>query len=353
MKTTLIICLFFCGPSAFNQNLFPNPGFEEVTGCPGATIYLKNTKYWHGIPNHYGTPDQFYGDCGYNGIQNSMAPNQKPYDGVGYVGSFCYGSNLREYITVELSEPMLKDSLYQIEFFVMPANGYGTMINSYGVHFSLEEPMGVDPKSLAPIHLEEHVGNPADRMLVERASWTSISGTYKAKGGERFATFGNFKSDDATIGEVHIEDCIRADRSYILFDGATLRFANEEIESSDLTMASSFYEQRDLKEKASYITEKKSVKITFWDHQKVDGDTVIIVLNDSVLLHNFPITKKKEKLEIDLEPGEYYLKVIAVNLGEVPPNTCTIKISDGKHRRTFVLNSNMKKTEYLKIVVRP
>lgn len=350
MKTASFIILFGFFGTGISQNLISNPGFEEVTGCPGANIYLQNTDNWRRIKEHRGTPDQFYGDCPYNGIVNPMAPGQLPFDGIGYAGGFCHGDNLREYLTVELSDPMVKDSLYEIAFYVLPATGYGTMINSYGVHFSIDEPKGEGSHSLAVVPLKEHVGNPANNMINDTVNWTKISGKYRAKGGERYATFGNFRTDSQTKSEVIKMNCVRHDRSYVLIDGVTVKKADWKSDHIDGIKPDDMA-NRDMKVKCTFRTEKAEIRLKFWDHQQPDGDTVIVMLKDEVLLNNFPITKRKEKLELELHPGVYELKLVAVNLGTVPPNTCSVLITDGKEKRVIVLNSTLGKTECIRIVI--
>lgn len=354
----LLLILAICAPNAQSQNLIPNPSFEETTGCPGASVFLKNTNHWHRIENHYGSPDQYYGDCSYNGVVNPMAPGQKPYEGVGYAGQFCFGDKLREYMTVKLCEPMVKDSNYSIEFFIMPAAGYGTAIDSYGVHFSAAEPKGSSDRSLAVLELEEHIGNPKGNLINDTVNWTPIKGVYRAKGGERYATFGNFRADANCANEVMKEICIRSDRSYMLIDGVEVVDASLKEDVLELvnpiehvTLDTNNLNERELVVRYLFETKKSKVELLFWDHLKQDGDIVNVMLNDSLLLDHYLITKQKNKIELSLEPGEYYLKLIAVNLGEIPPNTCSIRIFDSKKRRTFVLNSDMGKTESIKIIV--
>lgn len=354
MKTILLLLFPFI---SFGQNIIPNSGFEDVTGCPGASVFLQNTNHWHRIRNHFGTPDQFHADCDYNGLVNSMAPGQMPYEGVGYAGLFCHGDRLREYMTVRLCEPMIKDSIYNIEFFILPATGYGTAINSFGVHFSGNEPKGVSENSLAVLQLEEHVGNPETRLILDTINWTSIKGIYKAKGGERYATFGNFRTDASTQSSIYKENCIRKDRSYMLIDGVSVSEDNIEVTAIpddivlDTFLLDPNFDERELKVRYQFETKKRELEFQFWDHLQQDGDTVLVVLNDTILVNYKEISKNKFKVTLDVSPGVYLLKLIAINLGDIPPNTCAMRVSDGARRRTFVLNSDLGSTEAIRIVV--
>lgn len=355
MKVVFIfLLLIFTGTlTGFTQNLIPNPGFEEVTGCPGASVFLSNTKNWDRIKNHYGSPDQFYGDCAYNGIKNPIAKNQLPYEGKGYVGMFCYGDNLREYMIVELNEVLIKDSVYRLSFYILPSTGYGTMINSFGVHFSNNEIQGSGTTSLAVVSLEEHIGNDTSQIIQDTLQWTKIEGFYKARGGERFATFGNFKSDKQTKSKVIKPNAIRPDRSYMLVDGVSfqLKSISDDVVQKDTSLYDSSGKIL-LKQKLVFETEKGKLKIAIWDNQKNDGDIVTLKLNDSTIIDNYKIKKKKKKFVFDLDKGTYLLRTDAINLGSIPPNTCTIKIDDGTKVKTVNLNSNFLESEYVKIIVR-
>ena len=354
MKTAIICSFLALSTLVLGQNLIPNPGFEEVTGCPGASVFLQNTNHWHRISNHFGTPDQFHADCDYNGLENPMAPGQRPYQGVGYAGHFCYGDGLREYMTVRMCEPMVRDSVYSIEFYVLPAAGYGTMINSYGVHFSGSEPTGAGGSSLAPLKLEEHVGFDKEGFIEDTIHWTKISGNYKAKGGERFATFGNFSDDSETNAYVLKKNCIRSDRSYMLIDGVSNMLASQCEKEKEIAVEKDLQEQfvdRELDVRYEFKTNKSTLELLFWDHLREDGDVIVVYLNDTLLIDKHQISAKKHKLNIELEAGEYLLKMYAVNLGDIPPNTCSIRVSDKRTRRTFILNSDLGKTEAIRIVV--
>lgn len=357
MKSLICISTLFFQLYCSGQNLINNPGFEEVTDCPSASAYLKNVTGWNGLLNHKGTPDQFYGDCEYNGLENSMARGQRPYDGIGYIGCFAFGDNLREYFTSTLLEPMVKDSIYSLEFYVLPASGYGTMINSFGVHFSREAPKGNNDLKVVP--LEEHIGNPEGRIIKDTIHWTKISGSYTAKGGERYVSFGNFRSDANTQHFMIKENCIRNDRSYMLVDGVKVvqgEFSDSPIISKqhDCNLqkdSNTYIDERPITLDKSFTTTKHKIRISIWDDKRMDGDSVHLLINDSLLLKNHLITKRPVYIELSLEPGEHLLKLVALNLGDIPPNTAAIKITDYSRQRTFVLKSDMISTEGIRIII--
>jgi len=347
----LILLLPFSGNS---QNLVPNPGFEENIGCPGPFVYLTNTKNWTSVANHSGTPDLFWKDCPYNGIgeKNLMAKNQLPYDGVGCIGLFTHGDKLREYCTVQLNKALEKGKTYKVEFYVRPANGYGTAINSFGLHFSKTEVKSENSGSLAFIPLEEHISNPSDRFLSDTSNWVSISGEYVSKGGEQYITLGNFKRDEETKSFVMKENCIRADRSYMLLDHVSVEAKNEKDKETVINSDSvvPIPDKIPTIIKDVFYARNSNVTISLWDHNIEDGDSIDLSMNDVVLLEKFRLTKKMHKIQITVTDSITILKVKALNLGRKPPNTVSIIVSDGTNSKRIILNSNLIKSEALKIV---
>jgi hypothetical protein len=56
------------------------------------------------------------------------------------------------------------------------------------------------------------------------------------------------------------------------------------------------------------------------------------------------VKAKKERLEVKLLPGKNEIKIVAVNEGEIPPNTAMIQL-DGDHKNKIQFQSNLKKGE--------
>lgn len=346
------LLLFFSFKSEA-QNLVPNPGFESNKGCPGPFVYLTNTENWKSIENHSGTPDLFWSDCPYNGIgeKNLMAKNQMPFEGIGFIGVFAHGDKLREYCSVQLTEALEKGKKYKVAFWVRPANGYGTAINSFGLHFSNTEVKSESTGSLAFIPLKEHIFNPPERILSDTSNWVSISGEYLASGGEQFITIGNFKRDEETKSEVIKINCIRSDRSYILIDNVSV----EAVEKKEKIVQEIKKEDKEIDKipaivKGVFYSQSKTVSVSLWDHNVEDGDSIDLSLNDDLILTEFRLTRKIYKFNLNITDSISILKVKALNLGNKPPNTVSVLITDGVNSKRIILNSNLSKSEALKIV---
>ena len=347
MKHLLILLnLLFSALPVAGQNLVLNPGFEENTGCPGPDVFLNNTKNWYRVQNHSGTPDLFWKDCGYNGVgsRNSMAHNQLPKEGSAFIGMFCHGDALREYCYTELTEPLIAGKEYKVSFWIRPAAGYGTVINSFGAHFSAEPVQGNG--NLAYLALEEHLGFPGDQLLSDTTTWTSVEGTYTALGGERYLTLGNFRSDEKTNKQVIQTNCIRSDRSYILLDQvAVVPVITEPIELIN--------DKREVQRitKSVFYAKSNEIELQIWDNNRADGDSITLLLNDIVFERNIAIDKQIKSYNITLHDDINYLEIQALNLGLIPPNTVALRISDGHTEKKIILSSTLSLSEAIKIVV--
>lgn len=94
------------------------------------------------------------------------------------------------------------------------------------------------------------------------------------------------------------------------------------------------------------------LKIQVWDNKKVDGDIISLNLNGEWIVRNFTVVKEPKEFVLNLNKGINYLILHAENLGEIYPNTAAIKIfENGIEIKQLILNSNMGKSEAIKIIV--
>ena len=205
MKWRLFISLLFLFRiNAIGQNLVPNPSFEDSITCPTNYSQLYNTAAWV-MPANTGTASaDYYHQCAMAvvGVPSNIAGYQNARTGVAYAGIYVYGDNVREYLQVQLTEPMVFDKVYEVEVSVSPAENFGRAVDRFGIHFSQTAISGTGsyfPLTTYTPQVENTVGN----LLSDTVNWTTISGTYTAVGNEMYITIGNFV-DDATTQTVVI-----------------------------------------------------------------------------------------------------------------------------------------------------
>ncbi|MBC8172868.1 MAG: gliding motility-associated C-terminal domain-containing protein [Chitinophagales bacterium] len=214
--TIACLTLLFTLSLHAQTNLVPNGGFELYNSCPtsysGVTYddgffpYVENwfapsggsSDYFNACASDASSasiPDTYW--WGYNPSHfcDAMA------------GFFTYedGYDYREYIEVQLTEPLEAGVQYYVEFyaatcFYPDAGGSYDFIlatDEIGLHFSEDKVLeGFSSGALTDyepqIEMEEGL-YPEDSSL-----WYKVSGIYLAAGGEEYITIGNFRGDDET-----------------------------------------------------------------------------------------------------------------------------------------------------------
>lgn len=184
-----------------SQNLIPNPSFELTTKCPTSVPDFKHVKAWGSLSwFHYmnGCSDTSKG-TGQFGVPFNLFGYQKSRTGKGHAALLI---DLKAILQTKLSSPLVKDSVYFIEFYVSRAE------KSYAASFVMgaclskdsvfidraERGYGWEEKVWADLYeLKPQITNAENRLLDDTTFWVRISGTYKALGGEEYILIGYTK----------------------------------------------------------------------------------------------------------------------------------------------------------------
>jgi hypothetical protein len=194
----LIIVLSFISALSVGQNLVPNHSFEEIVTCPTDFSQLLYAPPWTLPPNTTGTNDLYNAcDTFHVGVPTNYTGYQNAHTGVGYAGFFAWGGpNLREYLQVQLTSPLVAGEKYYVEMYVSPSEEYGIAIDALGIYLSANAVAGSG--NWFPLPYTPQISNPANSIISDSLNWTCISGSYTAAGGENYLTIGNFKNDVST-----------------------------------------------------------------------------------------------------------------------------------------------------------
>ncbi len=97
----------------------------------------------------------------------------------------------------------------------------------------------------------------------------------------------------------------------------------------------------------------RQLDIYVWDDENVDGDTISLSLNEEWILENYMVTKEKKKLTLNLvSEKKNTLVLYAENLGKAPPNTAVISFHDGSKERSLTLNSDLKRCDAVRFILK-
>jgi OmpA-OmpF porin, OOP family len=206
MRASIILTqLFFISSNVIGQNLVSNPGFENFSVCPGSFTQKNEFNIPGWSSPTIGTPDHFH-SCS-NGdadVPYNWAGVAEPYEGDGYVGLFLWmrEKEYREYLQCKLTQPLMKDSLYHLQF-VYKLSSYskyatdriGMACTDKPVRTPHDRPIELVP-ALTVIH--------DSALTKETGLWEKASMVYKANGDEQYIVIGNFWTNDETK-TYHIE----------------------------------------------------------------------------------------------------------------------------------------------------
>jgi len=84
-----------------------------------------------------------------------------------------------------------------------------------------------------------------------------------------------------------------------------------------------------------------SVTIEYFDRDRVDNDTISVYLNGIMVVEKQCVSKVKKRINVHLDrKNDNYLSVFAENVGDVPPNTASVRIYAGTERYNVDINSD-------------
>jgi len=189
-------------PGAPTPNLVPNPGFETYAAPPIGWFYKGRhftdvMKYWSSptaaspdvfgprvrVPRQWAEKD--FGD-------------QPAHGGVSMVGITCYGCeegkpHCREYVQVQLLEPLIVGQSYEVAFWVnhLPRS---LQIDGLGAFFASEK-TEIAGEARLPGPPQVSAG---EIVRCPDGAWTEISGRFTAATAANYLIIGNFSADQQT-----------------------------------------------------------------------------------------------------------------------------------------------------------
>lgn len=182
------------------DNLVENPGFEQMEGKIKKNGSISVAVGWMSptlaaadlfsskVKEGYGTPS--------NALGMEAAMEGENYAGIRV---FSYGDKEpRSYISAKLKVPLVKDAMYCVTFYVSLAEASKYASNNIGMNFSKKQ-YNIDENKT--IIAETHVKHKDNPVFNAYFGWDEVCGIYRAEGGEKFITIGNFFANGETKSE--------------------------------------------------------------------------------------------------------------------------------------------------------
>ncbi len=158
------------------KNLIPNGSFENYRK---KSLNIKNAIPWQGLA----TVD-FY----QNPLTNDTTAQKGAYDGYCYAG-FRFQKKYKEFLQVKLVEPLRRGVVYEFNMKVKLAFWSNAVLKSMGILFSkagYTKQTDAIKSNMIDTICKKNTG------LQKGFEWFTVKGFYKADGGEKFITIGNF-----------------------------------------------------------------------------------------------------------------------------------------------------------------
>lgn len=206
------------------QNLVPNPSFETFTACPTFASQLNLAAPWHNPTQ--GTPE-YFNACANFGDWVSVPAQptggyQEAHSGNAYAGIFTYRNDvaqMREYLEVELSEPLQAGQCYYFEMFVNMPNDQRYATDGIGACIKTGS---TNVNNVFVLPLAPQIKNMPGNVISDTAAWTRVSGYFTAVGGENHVVIGNFNTDENTVVADINAGAWYNSSSYLLIDDVSI-----------------------------------------------------------------------------------------------------------------------------------
>lgn len=183
------------------QNMVKNPSFEQYEKVPSDLGNINAIDYWSSPTA--ASPDYFHKRASSREVDvplNKMG-RCTARSGYAYAGIYAYASryikqNFREYVQVELKQPLLAGQEYCIKAHVFLSQSSNRAVGALGM---IATPLKTTERHEAMlIGHKKHYLLQEDRSPLDERQWVEISCQFKAQGGERYFTLGNFDDDRTT-----------------------------------------------------------------------------------------------------------------------------------------------------------
>lgn len=187
-------------------NIVPNPGFERFANAPlgwsyKGAVFGEVVKYWFSAttasPDIYGPGVKVPQDWAEKGFGNQKAHTGKCMAGLTLFGCTNGKPHCREYVEIQLSEPLVIGQAYYVEFWVTHLEK-SLQINNLGAYFSVSE-----IKRTTDEMLVRDAQVKADKIIAAPdGKWVKVSGQFVAKYEAEFIVIGNFSDDFKTESNI-------------------------------------------------------------------------------------------------------------------------------------------------------
>lgn len=202
-----------------SENIVPNPSFEKYASTPIGWFYKGQhftdvVKYWSSAtgssPDVFGPKVRVPTHWAVKGFGQQTARSGESMAGITVYGCEEGKPHCREYIQIQLREPLVIGQNYSAEFFTshLPRS---IQVNNLGIFFSEKK-----FDDILDVAIEEVPQVFAENVLAASyGQWVKVSGKFKAKIEAEYLLIGNFFPDTLTTARINNPNSLKYAYYYV------------------------------------------------------------------------------------------------------------------------------------------
>jgi gliding motility-associated-like protein len=210
------------------QNFVQNPGFETHSALPTSVAQWNLATTWSNANSSSASPDYLHtSGTGMVQLPNSIFGTVSPHQGNAVMGMCMWHSttsNFREYISQQLTAPLVTGTTYSLSFFItcgVPGGYGGVGIKNVQAHFSTApiNQSGYTPLGYTPLL--------SSTTMIYSNTWIPITFTFTAASPYTYFAIGNFLNDASTVTQTF--NSTGSPSAYYFIDDVSLVVANNPV----------------------------------------------------------------------------------------------------------------------------
>ncbi|MGB0806479.1 MAG: OmpA family protein [Salibacteraceae bacterium] len=178
----LTIILLVIANNTFAQNLVPNGNFEHKKGR------RNSPRPWRFV----NTVD-FFVEGKKRPVDTEKWNIPKAKDGVAFIGLRIY-PDYREFVQVKLTEKLVESKKYYFEMWISWSDHSNNYAKKFGASIYRKKPSYTSEYFIFTNPPQIEINNNAGIVQNDSNTWMKVSGIYRATGGERYLSIGNFST---------------------------------------------------------------------------------------------------------------------------------------------------------------
>lgn len=180
------------------QNLVPNPSFEDTVSCPYSWSATGSLANWHNF--NTSTSADYFNSCSNNaGIPFNFIGYQAPRGGNAYAGFVTintFSTSFRESICARLVSPMVIGQLYEVSMYINTANSANSGSDNLDVLFFKNRDTTITTGSGSSI--VPQVRFTSFGTVIDTQNWVKITDTFQADSAYTYMAVGGFYYNAST-----------------------------------------------------------------------------------------------------------------------------------------------------------